>query len=155
MNIKYKGIRHNILNDAPFMGSIIIAPYCYRGCEGCHNEHLKDNDNIIKEDLVKDIIGKVEENIFDEGVILSGLEWTYSQKSMKKLIYESLNRGLKVMLYTYMEEEKFKEEYPDIYNQPIWVKFGKFDKDKKDKNYHSNGIKLYTKNQYVKFLGNI
>ena len=53
--IKYKGIVHNVLNDAPFIGAILIAPTCTMGCINCINEHLKSN-KILIEDSAENII---------------------------------------------------------------------------------------------------
>lgn len=139
------------MSDAPFIGSILIAPHCYRNCKDCHNQHLKDDK--VQEEKIEEILRRILDNPFDEGIILAGLEWTYSPEDMKCIIEESLREKLKVMLYTYMNEDKFKNEFPSIYKKKIWVKFGKFDLTKEDDNYYSYGVKLSTKNQYIKKLG--
>lgn len=150
MEIEYKGIVHNVMNDAPFVGAIIIAPYCKKNCEGCQNIHLKEVD--IKQDNVKKIIEDVKKNIFNEGIILAGLEWTYTPISMRMLIEEALKEELKVMLYTFLDEETFKREYPDLCKKDIWIKFGEYRENERSDNYYSKGIKLATTNQYIKKL---
>ena len=56
----YKGIRHNILNDAPFIGALIIANQCSMPCKDCLNEHLKDNKYTIQDSAVN-IIKQVKD----------------------------------------------------------------------------------------------
>lgn len=146
-----KGIVHNVLNDAPFIGALVVAPYCHKGCKGCQNEHLKSEPNYNIN--VKDIIYLVKENILNEGVILGGLEWTYTPDAMAELINVSLDEGLKVMLYTYMTEDEFKNKFPSLYKLPIWVKFGEYDYNKGTNNRRDFGINLATSNQYIRKLG--
>ena len=150
--IKHKGIKHNIINDAPFIGAIIIAPTCNKGCRDCINKHLKRDKVSIYKEPVKKIIYKIKNNPFDKGLILAGLEWTESSNDMKKLIEETLKEKLEVMLYTYLVEDKFKQKFPKLYKLPIWVKFGEYNKKFKNDNYFSYGVKLATTNQYIKKL---
>lgn len=150
--ITYKGIRHNILNDAPFIGALIIAPTCKMGCKNCINQHLKEND-IYYNDQASDIIEKVKTNGLNRGIILSGLEWTESPESMLQLINAALEEELKVILYTHMDEDEFFERFIVLRNRPIYIKFGKYKESLKTINNVHYGVKLATSNQYIKFCG--
>jgi hypothetical protein len=151
--IRYKGILHNILNDAPFIGALIIAPSCSKGCEDCFNDHLKTN-GIFYEKKAEEIIEEVMENGLNKGIILSGLEWTESPESMEKLINEALENDLKVILYTHRNEEDFFKEFNELRNRPIYIKFGEFKKELKTETNKHYGVKLATDNQYIKYFGN-
>lgn len=146
-----KGIKHNVVNDAPFIGALIIAPRCLKDCPGCQNAHLKQEPDI--EVTSDEIIEEVKSNFFNEGIILGGLEWTHSPKELRELVGKALSSNLEVMLYTYRTEENFKDVFPDLYSLPIWVKFGEYDKNKTVKGNIHYGITLATSNQYIKKLG--
>ncbi|MGM0378415.1 MAG: 4Fe-4S cluster-binding domain-containing protein [Bacillota bacterium] len=150
--IKYKGIIHNILNDAPFIGALIIAPSCMKGCSDCLNEHLKNN-GIFYKNSASEIISKVLENGLNKGIILSGLEWTESPESLKKLVNEAINNDLEVIIYTHKDEKQFFKEFKSFNNKPIYVKFGQYHKNKKTHDNIHFGVKLATSNQYIKYFG--
>lgn len=146
--VQYRGVVHNVVNDAPFVGAIVIAPECHRGCKDCFNQHLKKKP--LLEATAGKIVDAVLENPFDQGIILAGLEWTYSPDALHALIWTALNKGLQVMLYTSMEEEQFKKAFPHLCDMPIWVKFGKYDSDKKTKTHVQYGVSLASSNQYIR-----
>lgn len=150
--IHYKGIRHNILNDAPFIGALIIAPSCSRGCKNCFNDHLKNN-GIMYEDTAEELINKVKANGLNKGIILSGLEWTESPEAMNKLINEALTNDLEVILYTHKTEKNFFETFQHLKNKPIYIKFGPFIEEQKTETNQHFGVKLATDNQYIKYFG--
>jgi len=150
--IKYKGIIHNILNDAPFIGALLIAPTCSRGCKNCINEHLKHN-GILYEELAEDIIKKVKSNGLNRGIIMSGLEWTESPESMIKLIDEALKNNLEVILYTHNDEDVFLSKFPDLRKKEIYIKYGKYEEDMKAAENIHYGVRLATINQYIKYYG--
>ncbi len=107
----YKGIVHNIFNDAPFIGALIIANDCRMPCPDCLNEHLKAAEYTV-ENSAEEIISMVKSNGLNEGVILSGLEWTEQPKDLVVLSQEALKRDLEVIVYTHHEK-------PDYYHTPI------------------------------------
>lgn len=150
--VKYKGIIHNVLNDAPFIGAIIIAPTCHMGCKNCINEHLKGDDLLI-ETSAKAIINQVKSNGLNRGIIMSGLEWTESPDSMKAIMEEALKVNLEVIIYTHHTEASFLEMFPELSKEEIYIKFGAYDECKKASNHTSYGVKLATENQYIKYYG--
>jgi organic radical activating enzyme len=149
--IRYKGIIHNVLNDAPFIGALIIAPSCKNGCKNCINHHLKTN-GIFYENTAKEIIKKVKSNGLNKGVILSGLEWSESPQSMIKLTKEALDNNLEVIIYTHLKEENFMKKAPGLKGIPIFVKFGEYKEELKTEDNVHFGVKLATSNQYIRFL---
>ena len=126
------------MQDAPFIGALIIAPYCFQGCEGCQNKHLIDNhEDYIQRDTAQDIINEVVDNELNEGIILGGLEWTYSYLGMKALVKRALRNNLKVFIYTYLDEERFTKKFGELLEDikgNLYIKFGKYDKKQKIKN---------------------
>jgi organic radical activating enzyme len=149
--IKYKGIIHNVLNDAPFIGALIIAPTCSKGCKNCINEHLKTN-GVFYNHTEKEIIEKVKSNGLNRGIILSGLEWSESLESMIKLTKEALKNNLEVIIYTHLKEENFMKKAPGLKGLPIYVKFGEYNQNLKTEDNIHFGVKLATRNQYIRFL---
>jgi pyruvate-formate lyase-activating enzyme len=150
--IKYKGIIHNVLNDAPFIGAILIAPTCSMGCKNCINEHLK-TDKILVEDTAENIIKKVKSNGLNRGIILSGLEWTESATSMQAIMEEALIESLEVIIYTHHDEKTFLKMFPSLSKNKIYIKYGAYDECKIASNNISYGVKLATENQYIKYYG--
>lgn len=150
--IEYKGIIHNVLNDAPFIGAILIAPSCSMGCKNCINEHLKTND-ILVEETAEEIIKKVQSNGLNRGIIMSGLEWTESPESMKALMNEALKQSLEVIIYTHHDEETFLKMFPSLEKKKIYIKYGAYDECQIASNNISYGVKLATENQYIKYYG--
>jgi hypothetical protein len=151
--IEILGIEHNVLNDAPFIGAVIIAKQCFHNCPNCLNEHLK-KQKPIKRNAIS-IIGEVLDNQLNEGVILGGLEWTYDPDGLRDLVYTAIKQNLKVMIYTYMNEDQFKQQFNDIYQLPIWIKFGEYKEELKTYDNVQFGVRLASTNQYIKFLGEI
>ncbi len=150
--IEYKGIIHNVLNDAPFIGAILIAPSCSMGCKNCINEHLKTNE-ILVEATAEEIIKKVQSNGLNRGIIMSGLEWTESPESMKALMNEALKQSLEVIIYTHHDEETFLKMFPSLEKKKIYIKYGAYDECQIASNNISYGVKLATENQYIKYYG--
>src|SRR6056297_666516 len=150
--IKYKGIVHNVLNDAPFIGEILIAPTCTMGCKNCINEHLKTN-RILVEDTAKNIIEKVKYYGLNRGIIMSGLEWKESPNAMKALMHEALKESLEVIIYTHHDEKTFLKMFPSLSKKEIYIKHGAYDECQIASNHVSYGVKLATENQYIKYYG--
>ena len=121
MIIRHKGLEHTVYGEAPFLGARLCAIGCSRGCKGCHNEHLKNNAEVIEE-TVESVVERVKRNPFNQGLILGGLEWTEQPEEMLELIRVAKDHGLEVMLYTHMGEE----EFADRFGRPsgIYVKHG-------------------------------
>lgn len=148
MKIRHKGIWHERGEDAPFIGAVISAIDCNFNCNNCFNQHVKDNN--IELESSEEIIEKIKSNKFNQGIILAGLEWTLQKKEMMELIDCADKNGLKIMLYTGLDEDKFKELYPGVYNYDIYIKFGEYDERKKCNNYQMYNVKLSSKNQSIK-----
>lgn len=148
--MKIKAIIHERTEDAPFIGALVCANDCNFNCKNCFNQHLKESTSI--EITKEEIINQIKNNIFNNGIILAGLEWTFQPKDMEALILYSLKNNLKVMLYTGMEQHKFKEHFNHIYNLPIYIKFGRYEDDNKSDIHYSYGVKLASKNQKITSL---
>jgi organic radical activating enzyme len=148
MVIQYKIIEHERFEDAPFIGCLISSIDCHINCKNCFNQHLKLYPTITKDS--KEIIKEIKSDPFDEGIILAGLEWTDQPFEMTELIEVALKNKLKVMLYTGLSEEEFKNKFPYICNLKIYIKFGKYDEENASPNNFQYGVKLATKNQKIK-----
>lgn len=113
MIIKTKGIVHERVEDAPFMGALISAVDCNLNCKGCFNQHLKDLPNIEMDS--EDILDEVTNDPFNEGIILAGLEWSLQPKELREMVNSARKRKLKVIVYSGLSEEDFKKKFPDIW----------------------------------------
>lgn len=156
MDIKYHGIDHEVLSDSPFIGALIKASSCKRGCKGCINEHLKKL--IPKENNEEEIIQEVKSNKLNCGIILGGLEWSESPNETLSLVLEAFKNNLDVMIYTHnLEKEYIKKvdlkkmiSESKKNNKKFYVKYGEFLKNKKVDDNIQFGVKLATSNQYIK-----
>ena len=144
MTVRHKGIEHTVYGEAPFLAARICAIGCSRGCRGCHNEHLKNDVEIVKED-VKELVEQVKGNLFNQGIILGGLEWTEQVEEMQALIIACQVAGLEVMVYTGMTEEQFKEL--EVVGE-FWVKYGSYQEGSQP--HEMFGVKLASSNQIIK-----
>lgn len=147
MKILIKGIFHERTEDAPFIGALICANNCNFNCNDCINQDLKYSTGYYMEDT--EIIKEVLSNIFNKGIILSGLEWTLQSAEMLKLIDLALDNNLEVILYTGMIKEDFFNKFPQLKYKNILIKFGKFNKELYVENYKVYGIKLASSNQEI------
>lgn len=149
MIIKIKGIVHERVEDAPFMGALICAIDCKFNCKGCFNQYLKTLPTIEMDS--EEILDEVIKNPFNEGIILAGLEWSLQPNELRELVNSAINKELKVIIYSGLNEEEFKLKFPDLYslNKNIYFKFGKYEENLKvDNNIHYD-VKLSTSNQKI------
>lgn len=149
--IVYKGIEHERLGDAPFIGALIIAAQCSGNCPGCFNQHVKEDPNIF--DTAEGIIRAVKANHFNEGIILGGLEWSEQPFDLLELIAVAKVNDLEVIVYTRRTELDFLLEFPDLQHARIWIKFGSYQVEQQSDTYFDHGVKLATTNQYIKYMG--
>lgn len=146
MLVKYKGIVSERFEDAPFVSALIIANQCYLNCKNCFNQNLKRLPTL--ENTASEILDIIQSNPMNEGIAMSGLEWAYQPIDAFNLASGALLRGLKVILYTSMNEDAFKKAHIYLYDLPIYIKFGKYiegHKPHKDK----TGVYLASPNQYI------
>ena len=148
--VRYKGIIHERTEDAPFMGALIIGVSCRNNCRNCFNQHLKDKPTYVK--FADEIIKEVKQNPFNDGIILAGLEWSEQPDDAITLIDCALRENLQVILYTGLTEQELFSRIPKEYLVGIYVKFGAYDEKKLSNTYYSEGVKLASTNQYIKFM---
>lgn len=148
--VSYKGIIHERAEDAPFMGALIIGVSCRNNCRNCFNQHLKDKPTYTK--FVDEIIEEVQQNQFNDGIILAGLEWSEQPDDTIALISGATEVGLKVILYTGLTDYELYRRIPRKFLVGSYVKFGAYDETKAADNYKSLGVKLASTNQYIEFV---
>lgn len=148
--IKYRGIIHERCEDAPFMGALIIAENCSNNCQGCFNQHLKNSE--VFEHTAEQIIEIVKDNLFNDGIILAGLEWSEQPEDVIELVKCAKKNHLEVMIYTGLSERGFTDRLWDSTLSGCYVKFGMYDPSCLSDDYYSLGVKLASTNQYVKLL---
>lgn len=148
--VSYKGIIHERAEDAPFMGALIIGVSCRNNCRNCFNQHLKDKQTYLK--FADEIIEEVQQNRFNDGIILAGLEWSEQPDDTIALISCATEAGLKVILYTGLTEYELYRRIPRKFLVGSYVKFGAYDETKAANNYKSLGVRLASTNQYIKFV---
>ncbi|WP_024615272.1 4Fe-4S cluster-binding domain-containing protein [Clostridium sp. Ade.TY] len=148
MIIKTKGIVHERVEDAPFMGALICAVDCKFNCKGCFNQHLKNLPTIEMDS--EEILDEVIKNPFNEGIILAGLEWSLQPNELRELVNSAINKELKVIIYSGLNEEEFKLKFPDLYSlKNIYFKFGRYEEGLKVENNIYYDVKLATSNQKI------
>lgn len=152
MKIQYKRIEHERTEDAPFIGALVCSITCNLSCEGCFHQYLKKE--LTKEIECDDLIKEIKNNPFNRGIILAGLEWTLQPKELRELIVAAKDAQLEIILYTGLTEEKFKEEFEDLLNLPIYIKFGEYNKELSTIKDKVTGILLASNNQKIVKYGN-
>jgi pyruvate-formate lyase-activating enzyme len=145
--VRYKFIEHERTQDAPFVGALISAIGCSHNCPGCFNQHLKQEEILYS--TAGDIIKKVQQNPFNQGIILGGLEWTEQRDEMLDLVAWAKTTGLQVMIYTHMTLDELKREVPELFGRDIWCKFGEYDQNNLSDTNVQKGVHLASANQYV------
>ena len=146
--IAFKGIEEERLQDAPFVGALLLANDCHKCCPGCFNQYLR-NKPVIRMSA-KMIIQAVLENPFHQGIILGGLEWTEQPLDMIELITEAKRYEMQVMLYTHYTKKMFLYNFPMLKGSGIYVKFGEFKIG--EESHVSMGVSLASNNQYIEKL---
>lgn len=137
------------MEDAPFVGALIVANACNNNCKGCFNQHLKNSKTYEKS--AQDIIKEVKENIFNKGIILGGLEWSENPEDAILLIREAKKCGLGVIVYTGLNEVDFCNKISEDNLEGCFVKYGEYNEDMNCDTYTSCGVRLASTNQYIKF----
>lgn len=111
---------------------------------------MKDKQTYIK--FADEIIEEVQQNQFNDGIILAGLEWSEQPDDTIALISCATEVGLKVILYTGLTEYELYRRIPRKFLVGSYVKFGAYDENKAANNYKSLGVKLASTNQYIEFV---
>lgn len=145
-SVHFKGIEEERLQDAPFIGALILSVDCHNNCPGCFNQHLKEKLTICAS--IDDILDEIQKNPLHQGIILGGLEWTEQLWEMYDLIFAALERKLQVMLYTHWDERSFQLVCTNLIGTGIYVKFGAYEKGLPG--HTSEGIILASSNQIIK-----
>ena len=154
MKIHCKGILPERFEDAPFIGTLIIAPDCKNQCKGCCNQHLLENPTLEIEDI--DIIENIKSNKFSDGIIFAGLDPLTYPDELLHMIELALESNLQIMIYTNLpDKNSLLLKVPELSkyeNRGIYVKYGEYDESKKVPEYYSYGVLLATSNQYIDIL---
>lgn len=111
---------------------------------------MKDKPTYFK--YADEIIEEVKQNPFNDGIILAGLEWSEQPDDAIALIDCALHENLQVILYTGLTEQELFSRIPKEYLVGIYIKFGAYDEKKLSNTYYSEGVKLASTNQYIKFM---
>lgn len=148
--VEYKGIIHERAEDAPFMGALIIAKSCHGNCQDCFNQHLKDAETYLR--YADEVIKEVKQNIFNDGIILGGLEWSEQPDDAIALISCAKAADLLIMLYSGLDEETLYSRIPVEYLHGCFIKAGKYNHTKASSIYKSYGVSLASTNQYIKVI---
>lgn len=147
--IKLKGIQHEILGDAPFIGARLLSCDCDLNCPGCFNKELRKAPVI--EMSVEDIFKEIERDPFNRGIVLGGLEWSLQPDDMQKLVEGALERALKVMIYTGHSLEELLLRCPFLIDKPVYVKYGEYIAS--GISTLVRGVQLASSNQSIVYLG--
>lgn len=148
--ITYKGIIHERAEDAPFMGALIISNTCSNNCQGCFNQHLKEAVSYYSS--AREIIDIVAHNLYNDGIILGGLEWSEQPEDAIALIQCAKAEGLQVMLYTGLDKPALLSRIPEEHLKGCYVKFGKYEDHLQIYPNVCYGVRLASSNQYIEYF---
>lgn len=145
--INYKLIEHERVGDAPFIGALISACDCTFNCSNCFNQHIKKLKTIIKSS--EEIIAEIQSNVFNQGIIFAGLEWSLQPDECILLATEAKRHELLTMLYTgNVWESLFVKRIIESHVFD-YVKCGQYDESLKTVNHVEYGIVLSSSNQHI------
>ena len=149
--IRYRGIVTERTEDCPFgeFGAVVIAPTCTLNCKGCCNQHLKDTD--ILHGTPESIVAAIKRNPLHSWCVLGGLEWSEEPEELTLLVEAALRAQLKVLVYTGLSLEQFKEKMKYARMERIrgcYIKYGDYRMDRlPGVKYY--GIQLASNNQAI------
>lgn len=147
--INHKGIEHNVYGEAPFVGARICAMSCHKGCVGCQHDYLKGNEVVWYTQTAEEIVGVVHGNLFNQGLILGGLEWTEQPEQMVELVQVAMVSGLEVIVYTHKSEHEMRERFgKDL--RGAYIKVGEYRAELSW--VDSFGVRLASSNQSIILL---
>lgn len=145
--INYKLIEHERVGDAPFIGAIISACDCTFNCSNCFNQHLKKLRTITKSS--EEIIAEVQSNVFNQGIIFAGLEWSLQLDECILLAKEAKRHELLTMIYTgNVWESLFVQKVIESHAFD-YIKCGQYCEALKTANHVEYGIVLASSNQHI------
>lgn len=150
--IRYKGIVHERVEDAPFVGALVAACGCSLNCKNCFNAHLKCAP--IQGNTPEGILDAVTANPFNEGVIFSGLEWSEQPEELVALVSEAFKRKLPVMVYTGLSLKAFFARVPDLMTLKggLYIKYGSYRPELAISTHMDQGVTLASDNQKIAYF---
>lgn len=134
----------NLGADQPYNSMLVIAPFCFNSCNGCHNRGLKEAP--LKDFTPEKLAEEFLKNPFWEGVTLGGLEPEHSQdhwwSEFSKFI--ELARPKSLTIYTSTTSSLRHFEVENLYYKTgIYLR----DDEPKEINLDNWSIKLASRNQ--------
>lgn len=152
MIIHHRGLYQDRF-DTPFgLGTLIWAKDCHNHCPGCFHQDRFDMP-IYAEDST-DIIAKIRENPFTQGIVLGGFEWLEQYEELLAMIEDALDAEFKVILYTHYTIEDIQQHYSELLKyQGIYVKCGEYDQNLLSVTHTSHGVPLASTNQIIYEIG--
>lgn len=152
MIIHHRGL-HSDRFDTPFgIGTLVWAKDCHHHCPDCFHQDRFDLP-ILEEDS-KDIIAKIKENPFNQGIVLGGFEWTEQYEELLALIEDARDAELEVILYTHYTIEDISTYFTELLKyKGIYVKCGEYDNTLLSITHSSYGVPLASTNQRIYKVG--
>ena len=150
--VKFKRIIDNF-NDAPFIAALIIAPSCSRGCVGCQNQHIQDEEDILDDPRATG--EAIRDNPFWDGIILGGLEPLDDMENFKQLMeVVRFSEVAKLMIYTSYELYDVPLNIVPRNVRSLYIKTGKYIQDSETVTYslRSWELELASDNQTLHLL---
>ncbi len=152
MDVRYKIIEDERVEDAPFVGALISGAYCHFNCRECFNQHLKNLPTCMT--TSENLVHRVKKNPFNEGIILAGLEWSEQPEELIDIVKVAMAEQLKVMIYTGASLDLFLKRVPLLKSiqGDIWIKHGAYLPEKAVRNHEVYGVKLASSNQKIEHV---
>lgn len=145
--IDYKLIEHERCEDAPFVGALIAACDCRFDCHNCFNQHIKMLPTISK--CCDDIIAEIKSNVFNQGIIFAGLEWTLQPDECLYLARRAKQERLQTMLYTGNNFNNIIVKAMVLSDLFDYIKCGRYEERLKTVNHIEYGVALASSNQHI------
>lgn len=148
MKIQYKKLIHERMQDAPFIGALVVGCSCNLNCVGCFHEYMKEETNTNDDE--EEIIRQIKSNPVNRGIILAGLEWSEQPDELVALVQCARRNNLDIMVYSGYTETEFFARVPELSRgTDMFFKFGKYDASKTSDDYYRFGVKLASTNQVI------
>lgn len=122
-SIKY----NNSLVDGPGIRTVLFMQGCDIHCPGCQNPVTWDIKQ-GKEIEVLELVEKLDKNVINKKITISGGEPLLQKEALNELIKELFSKGFDIALYTGHNKDEVPEE---IIKCLTYLKTGKFIKELK------------------------
>ena len=142
MKIQYKKLIHERMQDAPFIGALVVGCSCNLNCVGCFHEYMKEETNTNDDE--EEIIRQIKKQPSEQGYYFSWVGVVKEQPDeLVALVQCARRNNLDIMVYSGYTETEFFARVPELSRgTDMFFKFGKYDASKTSDDYYRFGVKI-------------